>query len=105
MIGGASCPPALVSQESPLASKTSPVPSQDMRRGLSRVWSAVEEQLVGERRRVVAIVTVVVAVVVAAAAVVVASLGAVVGSVERSTCWKEWLVSSSIFGHARPSPG
>ena len=68
-----------------------------MRRGLSRVWSTAEEQLVGERKRVVAVA--------AAAAVVVADLGAVVGSVERSTCWKERLISFSVFGHARPSPG
>ena len=80
MIGGASGLPALVSQESLLASKTSPVPSQDVRWELSRVWSAVEERLVGERKRVVVVV------VIAAAAVVVVGLGAAEGSVERSTC-------------------
>ena len=58
MIGGASDPPMLVSQESPQASKRSPVPSQDVRRGLSPAWAAVEGQLVGERRRVVAVVAV-----------------------------------------------
>ena len=97
MIGDASNSPALESQESPPASKTSSVPLQDVRRGLSRAWSAAKGQHVSERRRVVAVV--------AAAVVVVASLGAVVGSVERSTCWKKRLVSFSVFGHARPSPG
>ena len=96
MIGGASDPPALVSQESPPDSKKSPVPSQDVMRGLSRAWAAAEGQLVGDRMRFFAVV---------AAVVVVAGLGAMAGSVELSTCWKKQLVSFSIFGHARPSLG
>ena len=103
MIGGASDPPALESQESPPALKMSPVPSQDVRRGPSRAWSAAKGQLVGERMRVLAVVAAIVAA--AVAVVVVAGLGAVVGSVERSTCWKKRLVSFSIFGHAQPSSG
>ena len=93
MIGGASDLPTLESQESPPALKTSAVLSQDVRRGPSRAWSAAEGQLIGKKRRVLAVV--------AAAA----GLGAVAGLVERSTCWKKRLISFFIFGHAQPSPG
>ena len=104
MIGGASGPPPLVSQGSPSASKMSQGPLQDMLRGLSRVWLAAEEQLIGERKRVVDIALVAVTAA-AAVAVVVADPEAVVGPIEPSNCWKERLVSFSVFGHARPSLG